>query len=134
MSKIIKHRLWEVDEKLFASMRENSVSDNERNFFSIIRHKQECEVTGLNELLVSEYENEDEIYLVREYYEEYVVGQGIGSDGENEVHVMNLSEALALNLMELGFIDRNLTLLEWLRECDYRYVNYQRNWDKEYHG
>lgn len=134
MSKRMKHKLWEVDEKLFDSMRENSVSVNERNFFSIIRHKQECEVTGLNELLVSEYENEDEIYLVREYYEEYVVGQGIGSDGENEVHVMNLSEALALNLMELGFIDRNLTLLEWLRECDYRYVNYQRNWDKEYHG
>lgn len=134
MNKIKKHKLWDVDERLFAKMHENYVSDNERNFFSIIRHKQEFEITGLNELLVSEYENEDEIYVVREYYEEYVVGQGIGSDGEREVHVMNLSEALALNLKELGFIDRDLTLHEWLRESDYCYVNYQRNWDKEYHG
>ena len=79
-------------------------------------------------------DGKDEIYIVREYYEEYVVGQGIDSDGENEVHVMNLSEALALNLKKLGFIDRDLTLLEWLRESDYRYVNYQRNWDKAHHG
>lgn len=134
MSKINKHKLWDADKKLFAAMSKNYVSANERNFFSIIRHKQEYEVTGLNELLVSEYENQDEIYIVREYYEEYVVGQGIDSDGENEVHVMNLSEALALNLKKLGFIDRDLTLLEWLRESDYRYVNYQRNWDKAHHG
>lgn len=42
---------------------------------------------------------------------------------------MNLSEALALNLKGLGFIDRNLTLWEWLRECDYNVVNYERNYD-----
>lgn len=134
MNKLSKHKLWREDEKLFEDMTKHYVSENEKNFFSIIRHKQEFEITGLNDLLVSEYENDDEIYIVREYYEEYVVGHGIDSNGENEVHVMNLSEALALNLKDLGFIDRNLTLLEWLRESDYRYVNYQRNWDKVYHG
>ena len=41
------------------------------------------------------------------YNEEYVVGHGIGTDGAYETHVMNLSEALALNLKELGFIDMN---------------------------
>ena len=44
---------------------------------------------------------------------------------------MTLSEALAINLKEIGFIDRDITLLEWLRESDYKYVNYNRNHDLE---
>lgn len=124
-----KHKLWDVDEKLFASMEGNYMSVNEKNFFKNIQYKQEYECTALNDLLVSEYENNDEIYIVRMYYEEYVVGHGIGTDGAYEEHVMNLSEALALNLKELGFIDRDLTLIDWLRECDYAVVNYERNYD-----
>lgn len=134
MKNINKHKLWDADIQLFKKMEGNYYSDNEKNFFSIICYKQENEITGLNELLVSEYENKDEIYIVRMYYEEYVVGQGINTDGSREVHVMNLSEALALDLKKLGFIDRNLTLLGWLRENDYSCVNYQRNWDKVNHG
>ena len=126
---IKKHKLWDADEKLFASMTGNYQSVNEENFFKNMRYKQEYECTGLNDLIVSEYENRDEIYVVRMYNEEYVVGHGIGTDGAYEEHVMNLSEALALNLKELGFIDRNLTLWEWLRECDYNVVNYERNYD-----
>lgn len=42
---------------------------------------------------------------------------------------MSLSEALSLNLKDLGFLDRNVTLLEWLREYDYNCVNYSRNFD-----
>lgn len=124
-----KNKLWDVDKKLFASMKGNYVSVNEENFFKKIQYKQEYECTLLNDLLVSEYENDDEIYVVREIFEEYVVGHGIGTDGAQEEHVMNLSEALALNLKELGFIDRNLTLWDWLRECDYNVVNYERNYD-----
>lgn len=124
-----KNKLWDVDAKLFASMKGNYVSANEENFFKNIQFKQEYECTLLNDLLVSEYENADEIYVIREVFDEYVVGHGIGTDGAQEEHVMNLSEALALNLKELGFIDRDLTLLDWLRECDYRVVNYGRNYD-----
>ena len=124
-----KHKLWDVDEILFSSMKGNYSSSNEENFFKNIQYKQQYECTALNDLLVSEYENPDEIYVVREIYEEYVVGHGIGSNGVNEEHVMCLSDALALNLRELGYIDRNLTLLEWLKECDYAVVNYERNYD-----
>jgi len=124
-----KNKLWDVDEELFASMKGNYVSVNEETFFKNIQYKQEYECTLLNDLLVSEYENDDEIYVVREIFEEYVVGHGIGTDGAQEEHVMNLSEALALNLKELGFIDRDLTLWDWLRECDYCVVNYERNYD-----
>lgn len=124
-----KNKLWDADEKLFASMKGHYLSVNEENFFKNIQYKQECECTALNDVLVSAYENDDEIYVVREVYEEYVVGHGIGTNGAYEEHVMNLSEALALNLKELGFIDRDLTLWEWLRECDYTVVNYERNYD-----
>ncbi len=127
--KLNKNKLWEADEKLFASMKGNYKSLNEENFFKNMQYKQEYECTALNDVLVSAYENNDEIYVIREIYEEYVVGHGIGTDGAYEEHVMNLSEALALNLKDLGFIDRDLTLWEWLRECDYAVVNYERNYD-----
>lgn len=124
-----KNILWADDKKLFESMKGHYSSVNEENFFKNIQYKQEYECSALNDLLVSESENSDEIYVVREIYDEYVVGHGIGTNGAQEEHVMNLSEALSLNLKELGFIDRDLTLLEWLRECDYAVVNYERNYD-----
>lgn len=124
-----KHELWDEDKKLFESMKGHYQSVNEENFFKNMQFKQEYECTSLNDLIVSEYENEDEIYIVREYNEEYVVGHGIETDGVQEEHVMNLSEALALNLKNLGFLNRDVTLLQWLRECDYQVVNYERNYD-----
>lgn len=124
-----KHNLPQEDKELFEGMRGKYISLNEENFFKNMQYKEEYEITGLNDLLVSEYENDDEIYIVREYYEEYLVGKGIDSDGAAEEHVMTLSEALSLNLKALGFIDRDISLLEWLRECDYRHVKYNRNYD-----
>jgi hypothetical protein len=129
MKNSFKHELLSFDKKLFESMRGNYVSKNEENFFKNIQYKQEFDPTAVNDLLVSEYENPDEIYIVREEYEEYVVGHGIGTDEEFEEHTMCLADALALNLHDLGYIERDLTLLEWLRETDYAYVNYQRNYD-----
>lgn len=95
---ITKHILLDADAKLFASMRGRYQSAGEENFFKNMQYKEEFEATALNDLLVSEYENEDEIYIVRMYNEEYLVGQGIDSDGSNEVHTMCLSDALKVNL------------------------------------
>lgn len=124
-----KHKLWDADKKLFASMKGHYQSVNEENFFKNMQYKEEYEPSALNDLLVSEYENEDEIYIVRMYNEEYVIGQGIGTDGANEKHVMCLFEALSLNLKRLGYIEKDLTLWGWLREHDYNVVNYERNFD-----
>lgn len=129
-----KNKLWKVDKALFKKMKGNYVSEKEANFFKNIQYKQEYEVTALGDLLISEYENPDEIYLLRLYFDEYVIGYKIDSDGEFEAHVMNLSEALSLNLKDQGFMNRNLTLWEWLRETDYAYVNYDRNYDLHCNG
>lgn len=126
-----KNTLTKEDVLLFKNMENNYISVNEENFFKNMKYKQEYEATALNDLLVSEYENEDEIYIVRECYEEYVIGKGIGTDGAFEEHVMTLSEALAINLKDAGLIDRDISLFDWLRESDYKYVNYNRNHDLE---
>lgn len=126
---IKKNTLSKKDKILFDEMQGKYFSVNEENFFKNMKYKQEYEVTGLNELLVSEYENSDELYIVRECYEEYVIGRGINTDGAYEEHVMTLSDALSINLKKLGFIDKDITLFQWLRECDYKYVNYNRNYD-----
>lgn len=126
-----KNRLANEDVLLFDKMENNYISVNEENFFKNMKYKQEYEVTALNDLIVSEYENEDEIYVVRECYEEYVVGRGIGTDGTFEKHVMTLSEALDINLKDIGLMDGDITLFAWLRKCDYKYVNYNRNYDLE---
>lgn len=127
INNVKKHKLWDEDVILFASIVGKYQSENEERFFKNMQNKEEYEPTALNDLIVSENENKDEIYMVRMYNEEYVIGHGVGSDGANEVHAMCLSEALALNLKLLGFIERNLTLWQWLRECDYSVVNYKRN-------
>ena len=103
---VVKHKLCDKDTVLFSSMVGKYQSVNEENFFKNMQYKQEYEPTALNDLLVSEYENKDEIYIVRMYNEEYVVGHGIGTDGAQEEHVMCLSDALALNLKALGYIQR----------------------------
>ena len=67
-------------------------SVNEENFFKNMQYKQEYEVSALNDLIVSEYENDDEIYIVRMYNEEYVVGHGIDYDVVNYERNFDLTE------------------------------------------
>lgn len=126
---IQKNNLAKEDVLLFNDMENNYTSINEENFFKNMKYKQEHEVTALNDLIVSEYDNDDEIYIVRECYEEYVIGHGIGSDGANEKHLMCLSDALSLKLNEIGFTNQDMTVLDWLRKSDYIYVKYNRNYD-----
>ncbi len=121
-----KNKLWDVDEQLFASLEGKYQSDNEALFFRNMKFKQEYEPTLSNDLIVSESDNDDKIYLVRVEYDEYLVGKA--GNEELEVHVMNLSEALSVDLSVVG-LNRRLTLLEWLKQRDYVGVMYDHNYD-----
>ncbi len=121
-----KNKLWDVDEQLFASLEGKYQSDNEALFFRNMKFKQEYEPTLSNDLIVSESDNDDKIYLVRVEYDEYLVGKA--GNEEHEVHVMNLSEALSVDLSLVG-LNRKLTLLEWLKQRDYIGVMYDHNYD-----
>jgi hypothetical protein len=119
--------LWDVDIALFERMKGHYQSPKEENFFRNLEFKQLNKPTVCNELLVSEHDNADEIYLVRIEYEEYLVGHGLGNQQEEE-HVMNLSEALAINLKNIGF-QRGITMWQWLKENDYKFVRYDRDYE-----
>lgn len=122
----MKHRLALKDKALFESMVGHYQSDNEREFFENLRFKQENVFTVSHDLILHEDNNEDGLYIVRCEYEEYIVGH---EKVIEEQHVMFLAEALQLNLKEAGLLDRDITLFDWLRERDYKGVEYDHNYD-----
>lgn len=121
------NRLITIDRLLFERMATQYTSNNEKEFFENLRYKQEHILTVSHDLILHEDNNEDGIYIVRCEFEEYIVGQ---VDSVDEQHVMCLAEALELNLKDCGFLNRNITLFEWLRERDYKGVEYDHNYDK----
>lgn len=123
------HKLHPKDEELFSKMENNYISENERIFFETQKYKQIYVVTSLNDLVISEYDNKDHIYLVRIAFDEYELGHGINEEYDEPYHTMCLSEVLDANLKDLGYLDRDITLLEWLRERDYEGVLYHHNYD-----
>lgn len=122
------NNLWPADIELFAKMRTDSISPEEFNFFQNMQFKEEHEVTLSNDVIMSENDNVDNIYIVREVYDEYVIG--CASHPNNEIHVMNLSEALNVNLSEIGVSNKNETILDWLRSINYAGISYNRNYDE----
>jgi hypothetical protein len=122
-----KNNLWDVDKNLFASMKGNYASAEEANFFKTMQFKEEYEPALSNDLIMSEHANSDDIYIVRALYDEYIVGKG--GDESTEIHTMNLSEALNINLRDAGLLCKNITLLDWLRSINYQGVTFDNNYD-----
>lgn len=121
-----KNELWEQDNELFERMAKCYQSENEKLFFEKLRYKQENVFTFMNDLILDEDSNDDKLYIVRCEYDEYVVGKS-GFTGEK--HVMCLSSALDINLKEAGFLDKDITLFQWLRNRDYQGVEFDHNYD-----
>ncbi|MDE6295115.1 MAG: hypothetical protein K2M03_03540 [Muribaculaceae bacterium] len=122
-----ENKLWPADMELFAAMKTKSISPEEFNFFQNIEFKQLHESTLSNDLIMSENDNAEGIYIVREEYDEYVVGCILHP--EDEVHVMNLSEALNIDLSQIGIKGNDETIWEWLRSINYQGISYNHNYD-----
>ncbi len=120
------NKLVKEDAELFEFMKSHYQSENEKEFFERLRYKQEYVLTVANDLILSERNNDDGLYIVRCIFEEYIVGQ---EDVTEEQHVMCLYDALNLNLKATGLLDRDITLFQWLRERDYAGVEYDHNYD-----
>lgn len=118
------NNLWPEDKDLFSHMREHYISANEKKFFETQEFKQKYLMTVSNDLVMSESNNEDHLYIVRCWFDEYVVGSDT-----NEEHFMNLSDALNANLKDFGILGKDMTLLQWLRNRDYENVEYEHNFD-----
>lgn len=122
-----ENKLWPADKELFATMKNRSITPEEFNFFLNMRFKEQHESTLSNDLIMSERDNVDGIYIVREEYDEYVVG--CIAHPEYEVHVMNLAEALSIRLTQIGIHGKDETIWEWLRSINYQGISYNHNFD-----
>ena len=125
---MVENTLWPEDEVLFQKMDNNYISENERLFFETLREKMLTELAPCSELLLSEASNVDEVYFLRTQYDEFIVGQGIGENRKKEVHTMNLSEALNIDMKAKGFLSDTISFFEWLQKKDYRGVQYNQNY------
>ncbi len=127
MRSTFKHRLWDVDAKLFESIQDNYQSENERRFFEYLHNVELWDCCMSGDLLLHEDDNEDGLYIMRIEFDEYEVGR-TGREYK-DFHAMNLSEALNLNLKNQGLLRENITLGEWLKARDYEGVRYDQNRD-----
>ena len=118
------NQLSQEDMQLFSSMESLYQSDEERIFFETMKYKEEYELAPMNDLLLVEEDNEDKIYFVRIYADEYEIGYG-----ETKKHFQSLSEALKMPLSEIGITNGVVSFGEWLRQNNYKGINYNRNID-----
>lgn len=121
------HPLCQAHREYYEKMAKEYQSENERRFFETIKERQQHVFTYANDLLLSEFDNEDGLYIVRHYYNEFEIGKaGLIKDA----YAMDLEEAMAINLKDAGLLDNDVTLLEWLRARDYKGIRYDGNFDE----
>lgn len=121
--------LSDEDKELFAKMRLSYASEAEKTFFSTLEYKEQYESAYANECLVFEKENEDNLYLLRRFYDTYLVGYCYAEGQARKYECETLADALLMRLDECVGFPQKITLGEWLRKCDYSLVNYNRNHD-----
>ena len=124
-----KTKLIAEDASLFKDMEGKYVSNEEKEFFERMKFKIENEPAPANDLIMSNRNNNDGIYIVRCYDYAFRIGCHVGEEYKKEFYAMDFHDALNVNLRECGFIDENLSLLEWLRKRNYKGVEYNHNFD-----
>lgn len=125
-----QHSNTAQDKKLFIKMKRESISPLEKRFFSMMEKKQEYESAFANELLVFEQENPDGLFLLRKYYDTYLIGYKHQDGTTTEYECETLFQALSLRLDMCIQFPKKITLWEWLRDSDYEVVRYDRNYDE----
>ena len=73
-----KTELAPKDKHLFDNLGDKFASAEEKYFFEKMKYKIECEPAMSNDLIMSENDNEDGIYIVRCYDYEFIIGCHVG--------------------------------------------------------
>lgn len=127
MSNKHENELWPQDIEFLKNINSHPFSESERLFFEKLKSKMEDELAPCKEVLFSERDNADGIFLLRDGYDEFILGTERNDVPEDYIHVMNLSDVMSLNLGNAKFVDRDITLLDWLRERDYKGAMFNHN-------
>ena len=115
--------MFAEDEQLFGIMAKESTSENEKTFFERMYNKQAYQPVGTVDVIMNATDNPEHIYIDREGFSEYLIGRQ-DKDVHYQVHVMCLAEALNVKLSEFGLKDDLRTILDWLRQLDYKGISY----------
>ena len=122
-------RLSNEDIQLFADMQGKWVSENEKKFFETLENKEMHELAPCGDELLLNDENEDGLEIIRNDFSEYeITGSNASTNAVSHgQYCSTLKEALSVNLKNANLLERDITLLDWLRENDYKAINYKRN-------
>lgn len=128
--KIDNDQFPDKDRELFERMESEARTANEKEFFERMRNKElhEFPVSSFD-VILSENDNADGLYVVKCYYSEYIIGVRRQDKNARLASVpSSLQDALNEDLFPL--IGLHLNLFEWLRRYDYRGVRYNYEWEE----
>lgn len=120
------HDLCEQDQALFAQMKENYKSENERVFFETMKEKEESDNAFEDgwDVLLREEDNEENVFFYRESYDWYML-ERVDENHNYVEEFCGLADVLAApaSKWDLG----EGTILDWLRRRDYAGIRYDNH-------
>lgn len=119
----------EGDKDFLDSLKKSITTVAGKEFIAKIEYKMHYEPAMANDLLLSEFDNEEGVYLVRCYDHEFIVGRHLGDKYEDEFYAMSFSEAMNANLKDCHFTSDDTTLINWLVNRDFKGLRYNHNYD-----
>lgn len=122
--------MTEEDKNLFSEMLSSKIDGKEREFFEKMKEKEEGEFAPSCDIILDEEDNHDELYIIRYAFDEYRIGRGkLDNRCMEKIYAHSLREALYSDLFFL--LGRHISLLEWLRENNFKGIQYFGNIDFE---
>lgn len=119
---IENEEMYEEDVEFFSNIINIEMPRDERNFFEKLKEKVEGEFAPSADIMMLEENNKDEIYLIRYYFSEFKIGK---QNSDEAIYCITFAKAINADLFPL--LGRHITLLEWLREIDFKGLNYNGN-------
>lgn len=119
---IENEEMYKEDVEFFANIFNVEMRRNERNFFEKMKEKVESEFAPSADIMMLEENNKDEIFLIRYYFSEFKIGKLHGNEA---IYCISFAQAINADLFIL--LGRHITLMEWLREIDFKGINYSGN-------
>lgn len=113
----------------FENAIQNAATFNEKEFFKKLRYKELNETAASNDVLMNEADNSDGLYILRVGSDGILIGRSISTPGQSPTPEEYAGIFLALKQNISKFIGRNISLLEWLRERDFKGIKYDQNND-----
>jgi len=118
----LDEQMREEDKDFFATVLSVEMPAEEKLFFERMKEKVEGEFAPSADLIMSEKENNDEIFIVRYYFHEFKIGRHNSGD---EIYEDSFLSFVSADLFPV--LGRHITLIDWLRETAFKGVDYDGN-------